>query len=562
MVEIKESREAKERVTASLKGLAAKTWPAMPAGVGDYLGAVCSRPLDHNVWEQLAAERFLNLAGRYGINMGMVKRFFAFYEALYFPGRNGMTRYKLTPVQAFQFANIFGFWDGGKRVTREACLFVPRKFSKTTSTASLAIWDLLFGEANAEAYTGANSADQAKKCFDVVRGCVRKLDPMERRYVINEQMIKSRRADRQAIAQCLTANARTKDGLNASTVIMDEFAQARDNRLLSVLTTSMGARANPLTAIITTASDVLDGPFYGMLDGYKRLLLGEYEDDSVFAHLFEPDPGDNEGSPATWRKVHPHIGVTVSEDFYAREWAAARRGGAEAMLAFRTKLLNVYSVAENQTWLTSELARKVSTRFRLDELQGRPRAMVAFDLAISDDFTAVCTGVRDGGKYKFSVAYFFPEGALPGHRNERLYRQWAAEGWLTLTPGAALDYQAVVNHILDVNRHAQVLRIGYDDYKAKDVVNMLKAHGAGAILTVVKQTYGAFTSPVQTFEHEVKTGKIEIDENPINAFCFGNAVLDFDKLNNCKPVKRRAELKIDGLITMLMCLRLFSDFRR
>lgn len=178
-------------------------------------------------------------------------------------------------------------------------LYVPRKFSKTTGTASLAIYDMLYGDNNAESYTGANSNDQAKKCFDVIRGCMRRLAPKGRRYVINEQAVKSRRKDRTAFAQCLTANARTKDGLNASTVIMDEFSQARSSELLTVLTTSMGVRENPLTVIITTASDVFDGPFYEMLQGYKSVLLGEYEDDCLFAHIFEPDLDDPEDEEST-----------------------------------------------------------------------------------------------------------------------------------------------------------------------------------------------------------------------------------------------------------------------
>ena len=308
-----------------------------------YVREVASNPDGHNLYEQLAVARFFRLCDKYGINATEVWQFFDLYESLYFPGKAGQQRYKLTPVQAFQFASIFAFWHDDKRVVREVVLYVPRKFSKTTSTASLAIYDLLYGDANAESYTGANSNDQAKKCFDVIRGCMRKLDPKERRYIVNEQTIKSRRKDRTAFAQCLTANARTKDGLNASTVIMDEFSQARSSELLTVLTTSMGVRENPLTVIITTASDVFDGPFYEMLQGYKSVLLGEYEDDSVFVHIFEPDLDDPEDAESTWRKVHPHLGVTVSMDFYRQEYKNALRNGSEAMLAFRTKLLNLYA---------------------------------------------------------------------------------------------------------------------------------------------------------------------------------------------------------------------------
>ena len=525
-----------------------------------YVREVAGNPDGHNLFEQLAVVLFFKKCDRYGINATEVWRFYDLYESLYFPGKAGHQRYALTPVQCFQFANIYGFWNDGRRVVREVVLYVPRKFSKTTSTASLAIDDLLYGDANAESYTGANSQDQAKKCFDVIRGCMQRLDPKERRYTINEQQIKSRRKDRSAFAQCLTANARTKDGLNASTVIMDEFSQARDSDLLTVLTTSMGVRENPLTAIITTASDVFDGPFYEMLQGYKDVLLGEYDDDSVFAHIFEPDIDDPEDDEATWYKVHPHLGVTVNIEFYRQEYKKALRDGAEAMLAFRTKLLNVYAENEQRSWISSTLARHISKPIHLDSMRGRPDAMVALDLSESDDFSAVTTGMYEPTQrnFYFHTAYFFPRGALPGHPNEKLYRTWAENGYLTLTEGDVIDYRAIVNYVLQVNKYVRVLGVGYDPWKSQEVINMLAAAGADVI--GVRQTYGNFTAPVESFEHGAKTGHLFINDNPINAYCFGNAVLDSDKLENCKPIKRKHTQKIDGVITMLMALRLFIDY--
>lgn len=557
------------------------------ARLEQYVTEVAENPTAHNLYEQLAVLRFFRMADKYGINATEVQRIFTLYENLYFPGKTGLQKYALTPVQTFQFASIYGFWDNGnrvdyrgavdigykkygksdvvsRRVVREAVLYVPRKFSKTTSSAAFAVDDLLYGDANAESYTGANSNDQAKKCFDVIRGCIRKLDPKGRRYTVNEQTIKSKRKDRTASAQCLTANARTKDGLNASTVIMDEFSQARDNSLLTVLTTSMGVRENPLTVIITTASDVFDGPFYEMLQGYKDVLLGEFEDDSLFVHIFEPDLDDPENEEATWRKVQPHMGVTVSMDFYRQEYKNAMRNGADAMLAFRTKLLNVYAESQQRSWISSTLARKISRPMPLDAITGRPDAMVAIDLSESDDFSAVTMGMYDVARknFHFHTAYFFPEGALPGHPNERMYRVWVEKGFLTLTEGDVIDYRAIVNYVLYLNKVVRILGIGYDPWKSLEVVNMLAASGADNVLSGVKQTYGNFTAPVESFEHGAKTGHIFINDNPINYYCFGNAVLDTDKLENCKPIKRKQTQKIDGVITKLMCMRLFIDYTR
>ena len=559
-------RQAKKDVTAQLAAVPIVDYRLceVDARLEQYVTEVAQHPDAHNLYEQLAVMRFFRMADKYGVNATEVQRFFTLYENLHFPGKTGLQKYALTPVQTFQFASIYGFWNGDRRVVREAILFVPRKFSKTTSSASLAIDDLLYGDANAESYTGANSNDQAKKCFDVIRGCMRKLDPKERRYTVNEQTIKSKRKDRNAFAQCLTANARTKDGLNASTVIMDEFSQARDNSLLTVLTTSMGVRDNPLTVIITTASDVFEGPFYEMLQGYKSVLLGEFEDDSLFAHIFEPDIDDPEDAEATWRKVQPHMGVTVSIEFYRQEYKNAQRNGADAMLAFRTKLLNIFAENQRRSWISSTLARSIARPMPLDAITGRPDAMVAIDLSESDDFSAVTMGMYDMARknFHFHTAYFFPEGALDGHPNERMYRAWAEKGYLILTEGEVIDYRAIVNYVLYLNKVVRILGIGYDPWKSLEVVNMLAASGADNVLSGVKQTYGNFTAPVESFEHGAKTGHIFINDNPINYYCFGNAVLDTDKLENCKPIKRKQTQKIDGVITKLMCMRLFIDYTR
>ena len=140
-------------------------------------------PDAHNLYELLAVKRFFRMLDKHAWNARRVRRFFKFYETLRFSGTAGRQRYRLTPVQAFQFANIFGFSDGqGRRLIRLVYLFVPRKFSKTTSAASLAVYDMLFGDNNAQAYVGANSYEQAKICFDEIRAIMLDIDPGGRHF--------------------------------------------------------------------------------------------------------------------------------------------------------------------------------------------------------------------------------------------------------------------------------------------------------------------------------------------------------------------------------------------
>lgn len=536
--------------------------------IGEYVLGCILHPEAHNVYELLGVKRFFYLLTKYEWRPKKVRHFFRFYEALTFSGLEGRRCYKLTPVQAFIFANIYGFYHDGLRLIRLAYLFVPRKFSKTTSVASLALYDMLFGDHNAQAYIGANSYQQAKICFDEIRAIMASLDPDGHHTRINREQIFFKDRTRDSLIRCLTSNARTLDGLNASLAILDEYAQARDTAgrsgasLKNVLTSSMGVRKEPLTVVCTTASDVVDGPFARELDGVKQVLRGELENDTLFAAIFEPDVDDQEGDPATWRKVQPHLGITVREDYYAKEWADAQLS-ADKRLEFRTKLLNIFAVNERNAWIPARVVGESSRRFDLGAF-GRVPAMCALDLSESDDFSAVTFGIYRQAErsFWFHTRYYFPEGALEGHPNAHLYRIWAEQGHLRLTPGEVIDYRVIVDDILEANREVELLSIGYDPWKSQEVINMLAAAGAKNVLRPVKQTYGYFTAPVQSFEHGIKTGHVFLNDNPINGFCFGNAVLDEDNLENKKPIKRTADRKIDGAITTLMCLRLFIDYER
>lgn len=537
-----------------------------------YVRGVIDNPAGHNLYEILGVRRFFQLLDKYGWRADRVKHFFWFYELLRFSGINGRTRYKLTPVQCFQFANIYGFaLPDGRRLTRTAYLFVPRKFSKTTSSAAVAVYDLLFGDKNAQAYVGANSYDQAKICFDEIRSIMFDIDPNGKHFRVNREKITFRNKGSNSLIQCLTANAKTKDGLFASLVIMDEYAQARNTAgkngadLKNVLTTSMGPRREPLTLIITTASEVLDGPFFHELEGVKKVLRGEAESDTTFASLYMPDVDDDEADPATWRKVQPHLGITVQADYYENEYKTALLS-AENMLAFRTKLLNIFTINEDKTWFTYEKATELLGKFDIDKVQGHPSCAVAFDLSVHDDFSAVSYTLYSSESRRFysHTDYYFPEGALPGHPNEKLYRAWHEAGHLKFCKGDRIDVKRIADDIIARTKVVNIIRIGYDAYKSQELVSILSSVGARGALQPYSQTYGSFNLPVESFEMLAydTPPKITLNNNPINVFCLTNCVIDTDNLENKKPIKLSQYRKIDGAITMLMTLGQLYSYER
>ena len=56
--------------------------------------------------------------------------------------------------------------------------------------------------------------------------------------------------------------------------------------------------------------------------------------------------------------------------------------------------------------------------------------------------------------------------------------------------------------------------------------------------------------------------RLKFDDNPLNLYCINNVAIDTDKMENKKPMKKTHNTKIDGAITMLMCMGMFSNYKR
>ena len=576
----KRLRSLKDEVTARLDEIAASGYDGYRHALDTderlyaYADDVCMHPDGHNLYEQLMLARFFDLVSRYEWKQKRVRNRIRFLEKIRFSGLNGRQSYRLTNSQCFIVAGIYGLsMQDGSRLIRDAYIEVPRKYGKTTFTAGLAAGELMvFGDDNAQVFVGANSYDQAKICFDEIRNIVRDVDSDERYTRVNREKITFKTDVRNAYAQCLTANAKTKDGLNASLVIMDEYSQARNTKtkngadLKNVLTSSMGVRKNPLTIVITTASEVIDGPYIHELEGVLAILRGEVVNDRVFALIFMPDIDDREDDPKTWHKVQPHLGITVQENYYEIEWQRAQLS-AENLMNFRTKQLNIFAINDAKVWFSPKDANRLVSDFNIDLVNGRPLTAVTFDLSVHDDFSAVSYTLYNGRDKSFlcHTDYYFPEEALEGHPNRELYLYWHRNGYLKLCKGKVIDVRMIAEDIIRRTKTLTIIRFGYDAYKAQDLVNILGTlPGGREALHPYSQTYGSFNLPVESFEMLALRDEplIHFNDNPINVYCLTNCKIDKDNLENKKPIKVSENRKIDGTITMLMGLGILFSYER
>lgn len=299
-----------------------------------------------------------------------------------------------------------------------------------------------------------------------------------------------------------------------------------------------------------------------MLKAYKKILEGEICNDNIFAAIFEAEEGDDIGDPNVWHRVQPMLGVSVKESFYEAEHAKAMMS-AEDMVAFKTKLLNMFTQPITTQWIKPSMVTRNLLDLNIEKITTRPMCMVGVDLSISDDISAVGYGLYDSinKSFAFYVDYYIPQQTVDHHYNSEMYRKWVDEGYLKICGDEVIDYEQIGRDIIAKSKFLNILSIAYDAYKSKDLVNFLKAMGVKC-LQAYRQVYSAFTAPVESFEMGLAENKIKLDNNPITQWMINNVVIDEDSMGNKKPIKCTANRKIDGVITILEALGQFMSWRR
>jgi len=135
--------------------------------------------------------------------------------------------FNLRPWQQRIVKQIFTTRADGKRQYRTVLLMLPRKNGKSELAAALAIYFLLFdGEMGGEVYSAATDRDQAALVFNAAAGMIRNAPELLNvvDIVDSQKRIVHRRSG--SVYRAISAEAYSKHGFNASTVIYDELHAA------------------------------------------------------------------------------------------------------------------------------------------------------------------------------------------------------------------------------------------------------------------------------------------------------------------------------------------------
>ena len=469
----------------------------------------------------------------------------------------------LEPFQVFFVCAVYGFRskrDHAKRMVTDVILFIPRKAGKSTLTAVIALYELVFGEAGAEVFTLATNREQATIVFDAAKGFVEAMpSQMSGFFNLSKYQI-TKAGDTQSMFKALSRDTKkTGDGKNPSCVIVDEAAQIVDRNSIEVLHSGMVARQNPLRIYITTAAFTKDTKFYEDMAMYQSMLNGEATDNPRwFGLLYGPDPQDDWREPETWVKVNPMHGISVFEDAIAQRAEEAKHKPA-ALNEFLCKTLNIF-VSANTAWL--DRAYWDDPACIITEAREPESVFIGFDLAATRDLNAVCTLKRfSEDDYEAEFKFFLPEESLafiPKHYMD-IYRVAIDSGILKLTEGNVMDDREVSDFIKGQCERYDIKEVGYDAYNAAALVARL--HEAGIPVKKVGQGMAVLNNPSKFIEKMILNKKIKHDSNPFVGWQLGNCEVFTDVNGNIKVRKNEADkaAKVDGIIALIIAAHCSLD---
>ncbi len=218
--------------------------------------------------------------------------------------------FRLRPWQEVIVRQLFGtLRDDGQRHYRTALLMLPRKNGKTELAAALALYGLLGdGEAGAEVVSAAADRDQAARVFEAAAMMVRADPELEAACEVVESQKRIVHRASNSVYRALSADVPGKHGLNPSLIIYDELHAAPNRDLWDVLTTSQGARRQPLCLAISTAGYDRESILAEVYSYACSVRDGEIDDPTFLPVIYEAPDDADWTDEAVWRDCNPALG--------------------------------------------------------------------------------------------------------------------------------------------------------------------------------------------------------------------------------------------------------------
>ena len=464
-------------------------------------------------------------------------------------GELGGKAFLLEPWQKDYIGKLFGTMNGDVRQYRTSLLAIPRKNGKSTLCAGIALRLMFDGEPGAEIYSCAADRDQARLVFEMAKVCVENSPKLRSRLRVFRNSIV--REDTHTTYKALSAEAFTKHGLNAHGIIFDELHAQPDRELWDVMTTSTGARRQPLCVAITTAGFDRKSVCWEIWRYAIAVRDGAIKDQTFLPAIYAADVADDWTAESTWRKANPNLGVSVKlEDLRVRCKRAQDMPTEEN--TFKRLHLNMWTEQDTRFLQMSHWAQGDKPCPVM--LDGR-ECFAGLDLATTYDTTCFCLLFQlDDGTFWAEPHFWIPEENMRDRvkRDRVPYDQWAKDGKLHLTPGNVTDFDQVRADIVALSKKYNIRQVAIDRWNATQLSTQLQGDGINVL--GFGQGYGSMSAPTKALEAAVVGGKLLHGGHPVLAWQASNVAVQSDHAGNIKPSKAKSSERIDGIVALIMAL--------
>lgn len=493
-----------------------------------------------------------NNAAAFWFDEGAAERAVSFFEKVltHTKGEWAGQPLKLADWQADKIIRPLFGWkraDGTRRF-RTAYIQIPRKAGKSTLAAGIALYLLLAdGEPGAEVYSAAADRDQAAIVFEMAKQMADAAPAIRKRVQAFKRALTV--SSTASSYKVLSSEAYTKHGLSAHGIVVDEVHALPDRELWDVLTTSTGARRQPLTVAITTAGFDRHSLCYELYDYACKVRDGIIDAPAFLPVIYEAAPDDDWKAPATWRKAHPGLGVSVKEEYFAAECEKAKQLPSYEN-TFKRLLLNVWTEQDTR-WMPMD--QWDACGYALPDLAGRP-CYAGLDLSTTTDITALVLAFPVGPTTHLLPFFWVPqEGIHKRARRDRVpYDVWQREGHIEATEGNVVDYDLIRKRINELAAKYQIKEIALDRWNATQLSTQLA--GDGFEMIAFGQGFASMTAPTKELEKRVLGRQINHGKNPVLRWMASNVSVNTDPAGNIKPDKAKSTERIDGIVAALMAL--------
>lgn len=445
--------------------------------------------------------------------------------------------------------------DDGTRAYRTAYLEVARKNGKSELAAAVALYLLLMdGEEGAEVYGAACDREQASIVFRVAADMVRRNPLLSQRCKIIDSRKTITVESTGSFYRAIPAEAAGAHGYNAHGIVFDELHAQPNRDLWDVLTTSTGARSQPLVFAITTAGFDRQSICWELHEYARKVIEGVVDDPTFFAWIKDTPEDADWQDESVWHLANPALGDFRDIDEMR---TMARRAKETPALenTFRRLYLSQWTQSETR-YIPMDKWAATAGEVDVAALRGR-ECYAGLDLATVNDVAALVLVFPPEGEsdiYKVVPFFWIPEDNMHERvRRDRVpYDAWERQGFITATPGNVIDYAFIRAKLNELADQFYIREVAFDRWGATKISTELQDDG----FTMVQfgQGFVSMNSPTKELLKLTLEERMHHGDNPVLRWMCDNLVVRQDPAGNVKPDKEKSTEKIDGMVALIMAL--------